>query len=108
MCAAALLALLVPVHADGPSLGAAAQEGVEASAATGELMGARRLSEEPGVFTTRAALQTAVDDFPASESTHGSISGWDVSLVDDMSGGSCVSPDWDCTCLLYTSPSPRD
>ena len=68
---------------NAPPLGAAAQS-VEASAAGG-LMGARRLSEA-GVFGTRAALKTAVDDFPTSESTHGSISGWDVSRVDDLSG----------------------
>ena len=33
----------------------------------------------------RAALKTAVDGLPGSESTHGSISGWDVSRVDDLS-----------------------
>ena len=41
-------------------IGAAAQ-GVEASAATGGAMGARRLSEEPGVFNNRAQLIAAVN-----------------------------------------------
>ena len=59
-------------------------------------------SELPaGAFGDRAALKAAVDawvaDPAAAEATHGSISGWDTSRVDDMSG-----------CLLYTSPSPRD
>ena len=84
MCAAALLALLVPVHADGPSLGA----GVEASAATGGSMGARRLSDEPGVFITIAALKAAVNewvkDATAAAEKHGNISGWDTSRVQDM------------------------
>ena len=39
-----------------------------------------------GAFADRTKLKAAVDDFPTSESTHGSISGWDVSRVDDLSG----------------------
>ena len=43
-----------------------------------------------GAFGDRAALKAAVDawvaDTAAAEATHGSISGWDTSRVDDMSG----------------------
>ena len=47
-------------------------------------------SELPaGAFGDRAALQAAVDawvaDPAAAEATHGSISGWDTSRVDDLS-----------------------
>ena len=43
-----------------------------------------------GAFGGRAELQAAVDawvaDPAAAEATHGSISGWDTSRVDDLSG----------------------
>ena len=101
-------------------------------------------SELPaGAFGGRAELQAAVDawvaDPAAAEATHGSISGWDTSRVDDLSelfreksafneaiGGWDTSKvtmmeytfyeakafnselAWDTSCLLYTSPSPRD
>ena len=42
-----------------------------------------------GPFRDRAALKAAVDawvaDPAAAEATHGSISGWDTSRVDDLS-----------------------
>ena len=51
-----------------------------------------------GAFGDGAALQAAVDAWVAdpatAEATHGSISGWDTSRVDDMSGCWC-SPTWD-------------
>ena len=55
-------------------------------------------SELPaGAFVDGGALYAAVDawvaDPAAAEATHGSISGWDTSRVDDMSGSG--SPDWD-------------
>ena len=44
---------------------------------------------DAGVFTDKAPLKTAVDewaaDASAAEATHGAISGWDVSRVDDLS-----------------------
>ena len=48
-------------------------------------------SELPaGAFGGRAELQAAVGEWvadpAAAEATHGSISGWDTSRVDDMSG----------------------
>jgi len=51
-----------------------------------------------GAFGDRAALRAAVHEWvansSAAEATHGSISGWDTSRVDDMSGCWC-SPTWD-------------
>ena len=46
-----------------------------------------------GAFGGRAELQAAVDawvaDPAAAEATHGSISGWDTSRVDDLSDCCC-------------------
>ena len=42
-------------------------------------------AEASGVFTDRAGLKAAVDALATAEDTHGSIAGWDVSRVDDMS-----------------------
>jgi surface protein len=43
----------------------------------------------PGIFTTKASLQTAVQAYntnpDAATQTHGSIAGWDVSMITDMS-----------------------
>ena len=38
-----------------------------------------------GTFVDRAGLKAAVDDLTTAEETHGAISGWDTSRVDDMS-----------------------
>ena len=38
-----------------------------------------------GVFFDKAGLKAAVDDVTTAEATHGPISGWDVSRIDDMS-----------------------
>ena len=38
----------------------------------------------PGVFIDGASLKAAVADVTTAEATHGPISGWDVSRVDDM------------------------
>ena len=38
----------------------------------------------PGVFIDGASLKAAVADVTTAEATHGPISGWDVSQVDDM------------------------
>ena len=46
-------------------------------------------AEASGVFTDKATLQAAVDDVTTAEATHGPLSGWDVSRVDDMTGGCC-------------------
>jgi surface protein len=43
----------------------------------------------PGIFTTKASLQTAVREYytnpDAVTETYGSIAGWDVSMITDMS-----------------------
>ena len=49
----------------------------------------RACPDDAGVFADKAPLKTAVDewttDASAAEATHGAISGWDVSRVDDLS-----------------------
>ena len=65
--------------------------------AASELPAPARPPLPAGAFGDRAALRAAVDEWvansSAAEATHGSISGWDTSRVDDMSGSG--SPDWD-------------
>ena len=69
-------------------------------------------SEVPGVFDTRTELKAAVDewiaDATAAEATHGHISGWDVSRVDDLSelfAGTCDSPST-CGCHMWQCLTP--
>ena len=47
------------------------------------------MGADSGTFTTKAELQTAVQAYntnpDAATQTHGSIAGWDVSMITDMS-----------------------
>ena len=73
-----------------------------------------------GVFEDKEALSTAVSDWVANEATaketHGAISGWDTSRVDDMSllfygkSGFNAQLNWDTskvTTMSYTFQDAR-
>ena len=65
----------------------------------------------PGVFPTSEALRAAVDEWidneAAAEETHGAISGWDTSRVEDLSYLSAGGlAHWGSTCGAGASDSP--